>query len=360
MKITVVGCGHGGCAAAASFAKRGHDVSLLKLGSVIHNESFRVIRARGAIQVRGIEGEGCVPLCCVTDRPEEALPGAEVVFIAYVTNHHAEVARRCAPLLRPNQIVVLSPGYCGSLVFSRELLSRGACELPVLAEFETLPFSSRLMGDGTVDIASRNVRHPYSALPGRRTAEIMEPLADMLGECVPRTNVLEVSLHNPNLVIHTVGVLMNAAVIENPRWRFAMYRDGFSPSVWNVVMRLDAEKMDVLEKLGLPRIPYFDEFRLRTFENTNIDGKAGFLHYAAEAPDGPSAIDHRYVTEDVPMGLGLLHVLGKRSATPTPVCDSLIALANAMLPAYDFWSEVGAIDQLLETSLPELHRQVNG
>jgi opine dehydrogenase len=144
------------------------------------------------------------------------------------------------------------------------------------------------------------------------------------------------------------------ALVEGKERRFAMYRDGFSPSVWNLVFRLDSEKMDVLEKLGAPRIPYFEEFKLRTFRDTSIDSLEGFMHYASEAPDGPFAIEHRYVTEDVPMGLGLLHSLGRRVGVPTPVCDSLLVIASALLPSHDFWREARTIEQLWDGTLEDL------
>jgi opine dehydrogenase len=147
---------------------------------------------------------------------------------------------------------------------------------------------------------------------------------------------------------------MNVALVEGKVRRFAMYRDGFSPSVWNLVFRLDNEKMDVLEKLGAPRIPYFEEFRLRTFRDTSIDSLEGFQHYASEAPDGPFAIEHRYVTEDVPMGLGLLHSLGARVGVPTPICDSLVNIASGLLPGRDFWKEARTIEQLWDGSIADL------
>ena len=125
-----------------------------------------------------------------------------------------------------------------------------------------------------------------------------------------------------------------------------MYRDGFPSSMWNVVSSLDDEKMNVLEGLGAPRVTYFDEFKLRTFRDTTIDSFAGFRQYASEAPDGPFSIDHRYVTEDVPMGLGLLHSLGKHLGVPTPVCDSLVTIASTLLPAHDFWAEARTIESL--------------
>ena len=356
MKIAVVGSGHGGCAMAAVMAMRGHDVTIVKLGNSMHVDNFRAMQSSGRIHLTGIEGEGSFPISCVSGDPGQAVAQADLILVYYVANYHSMVADALAPYLHADQTVVLNPGYCGSLLFANALRSAGRPELPLFAEFETLPYSSRITSPGTVSIVSRNVRHPFATYPAGRASELVDHFGPVLGECVPRKHILEVSLHNPNLVIHTVGVLMNAALVESTERRFAMYRDGFSQSVWNVVFRLDEEKMDVLEKLGAPRISYFDEFRLRTFDDITIDPLKGFQHYAGEAPDGPFTVDHRYVTEDAPMGLGLLHSLGKHTGVPTPVTDSLLHLASAMLPNHNFWQEARTIERIWSGSLPDLLR----
>lgn len=354
MKVTIIGSGHGGCAMAGVLAMWRHDVSIVKLSNAIHVNSFRVLQSRKTIQLRGIEEGGEFPLQCVTTNPAEVIPEAELVLIYYVSNYHPIVAKRCASYFHKRQTVVLNPGYCGSLIFIKEMQAVGNSSYPLFAEFETLPYTSRLGSNGSVDILSKNVRHPFATCPASRAHEIVDNFEAVLGECVPRRHLIEVALHNPNLVIHTIGVLMNVSLVESERLRFAMYRDGFSKSVWNVVNKLDLEKMDVLDKLGAPRIPYFDEFRLRTFVDTNIDGLAGFKHYASEAPDGPFTIEHRYVTEDVPMGLGLLHSLGQATGVQTPVCDSLIHLASALLPNHNFWKEARTLDSIWDGTITEL------
>lgn len=354
MKVTIVGSGHGACAIAAVLAKHGHEVSLVKLGTAVHMENFRFLQKHKKIRLSGIEGEGEFDLCQVTRDPAEVIPRAELVLVYYVSNFHSMVAKWICPYLNEAHIVVLSPGYAGTLLFRKEMLMEGNKSFPLFVEFETLPYSSRIEKPGSVMISSRNVRHPFSTYPGSQAQHIASVLQPILGRCVPRTHLLEVALHNPNLVIHTAGVLLNVALVEHPDKKFALYRDGFSNSVWNLIFKLDQEKMDVLEKLGAPRISYFDEFRLRTFEDTSIDSLEGFRHYAAEAPDGPFTVEHRYITEDVPMGLGLLHSLGQATGVPTPICDSLIHIASALLPHHNFWLEMRTIESLWESSIDSL------
>jgi len=353
MEITIVGSGHGGCAMAAVQAMHGHKVNLIKLGSAMHNENFAELRRRGTIQLSGMEGSGEFPLGKVTPEPAEAIPDAELVLVYYVANYHPMVAERLSPYLHRDQCVVLNPGYGGSLLFEKALKAADNDSVPLFAEFETLPYSCRINAPGSVGIDSLNVRHPFAAYPASRSQEFIDRFSPVLGECPPRRHLLEVALHNPNLLIHTIGVLMNVSLVEKEDRSYHMYRDGFPPSMWNLVSRLDEEKMDVLDKLGAPRVPYFDEFRVRTFKEGDVEPKAGFAHYASEAPGGPHSVDHRYVTEDVPMGLVLLHSLGKATGVPTPICDSLVNIANGFLPEYDFWSDGRTMESLWDGSLEE-------
>ena len=49
-----------------------------------------------------------------------------------------------------------------------------------------------------------------------------------------------------------------------------------------------------------------------------------------EGNTGPNTIDHRYITEDIPVGCKIYHDLGKKFGVPTPIIDSMIVLGGAM------------------------------
>jgi len=269
-------------------------------------------------------------------------------LIYYVSNYHAELARALAPHLHQNQTVYICPGYLGSVLFLNELKRLGRSqEAPLFVEGETLPYSCRITSPGSVKIYSRNYGHPIAALPANRVREACNILAPILGEPIPRENIAEVALHNPNLIMHTVGIALNAAYIENANGTFSMYTQGFTPSTWKVANELDAEKMAVLKRIQAKPRSYIEEFKVRTFTNPeNYSEKEAFAIYADSVRDlHTDKVKNRYITEDVPMGLGLLHSLGKHLGVPTPVADAIITLSGTMVES-DYFRQARTVESL--------------
>lgn len=49
-----------------------------------------------------------------------------------------------------------------------------------------------------------------------------------------------------------------------------------------------------------------------------------------EGNTGPDSIDHRYITEDIPVGCKIYHDLGIRYGVATPIIDAMITLGGAL------------------------------
>ena len=91
---------------------------------------------------------------------------------------------------------------------------------------------------------------------------------------------------------------------------------------------LEAEGLQRPDALGV-RQGYMREEDYSTGYST----APGFLGIAAQ-----SALDHRYLTEDVGYSLVFLSDLATRLGVPTPVMDAVIAIASVVL-ARDFRGE---------------------
>jgi len=203
----------------------------------------------------------------------------------------------------------------------------------IFAEAESNFIDGRICAPGEFQVGFRNVRnpigvYPHSALPAAQA------VLDRLGTpFVYLRSVAEAALHNPNMIVHTVGAIMTIPRIEGTNGDYCMYHEAFTPSVWNLLEALDGEKMRVLERLGCEGVPYVEACKFRNSLDEQSDAKAVFFAYAAmpERAKGPLSVRSRYIMEDVPQGLGLLESLGASLGVPTPVCSSLIEIASAAL-----------------------------
>lgn len=332
MNITIVGSGNSGCAHAFCLAKAGHKVSLLKTSHALHDDNFEKLKCQHGIY--GIDNTDqsqekvFVPLDCITRNPEEAFKDAEIVFVLTQSLQHEKVAEYISPYIQGIKAVCIVPGNMGSVYFRRCLPAE-----VVVAEGESTVIDARIMEPGTVNILFRNVRNLISCNPAtdnKKGLQIFHSLFDTYCGC--RTNIVESAMHNPNLVVHTVGTIMSASRIEYSGGEFWLYREGFSPSIWNLIRDLDKEKNEVIEAYGGVACDYIECCKFRNEEDLSKDAKAVFDDYSLNgSPKGPASVHNRYLTEDVPNGLCLLESLAQYKCMPTPVTSSLISIASSLL-----------------------------
>lgn len=332
MKIAIVGAGNAGCAHACKFKENDHEIRLLKTSHSLHDENFEQLLKTKTLQCIDNTQNGkksSYVLDLVTRDPKLAIGGADVVFVVVQTLYHESVAKLIGPYLEEGQLVLVVPGYMGTLFF------RKYCNVDsiIWAEGESTPFDARLVDNCVINILFQNVRNALAFMPAKLADEGLEQ-ANKLANCYKysRKTILESALHNPNLIVHTVGAIMSAGRIEYSKGEFWMYREAFTPSIWHLVEQLDKEKMDVLEAFGSDRLPYLEACKFRNEEDTSQDALTVFQHYAnCGGPKGPSVVRTRFIYEDVPNGLGLLISLGQKVGVETPAAESLTNIASFLL-----------------------------
>lgn len=343
MKISIVGAGNAGTAVAADLSYRGHEVTLVKTSNSLHDDNFNyLLENNGKVRLDDF-GEIKEANISKVTRDLSEIEGSKVVIIYIQTTYHEDVIKRVLPHISEDQILVINPGYLSTAYVLKHAEGKNLTIVEATSSF----IDCRIMKPGEIRVGFRNVRNPLGVYPSDRTEYVKEVMSELGFPFEYVSSVVEAALHNPNLIVHTVGAIMSIPRIEKTNGDYVMYHEVFTPSVWKILESLDSEKMDVIEKLGFERISYVDMAKFRNSLDENLDAKESFFNYASmpTRAKGPVTVDSRYITEDVPQGLVMLEALGKSLDIKTPITTSLIELANAALER-DF-REIGrTIDSL--------------
>lgn len=330
MKIAILGAGNAGCAAAADLTIKGHTVSLIKTSDSIHDDSYNVIVSNNNQITLSENNIDTVCKIQTVTRDISYVAAADVIIVFTQTNYHEALIERFKNYLCDGQIVLFNPGYLSTAY----MLKHKTFDKDItIVEAESSFIDCRIVEPGRVSVSFRNVRNPVGIFPSTKKEKTI-PILDKL-ECnfTYLDSVIEAALHNPNLIVHTVGAIMSIPRIEKTNGDYCMYWEVFTPSVWNILEKLDKEKMDVLEELGCERLSYVEACKYRNSLDDNRDAKEVFMWYAAmpTAVKGPTSVNSRYITEDVSQGLVMLESFASIIDVKTPVCSALINIANAAL-----------------------------
>lgn len=331
MKIAVVGAGNSGCAQTCKLIQNGHAVNLIKTSNSLHNDNFECILSNGYIECLDTTDNNRlfkVKPNLITRDIEDGLRDVDAVIILTQSLQHRDLAPRLARFFRDGQIVFIIPGNLGSIMFKKYTDKN-----VVFVEGESTPYDARIIKPGTVEILFKNVRNAVSFY--NHSDEDKLPMVDALfgRHKYLRSNLVESALHNPNMVVHTIGAIMSASRIERMKGEFWMYKEAFTPSIWNIITILDNEKMAVIRAYGGNNaISYLDACKWRNEEDISQDSLSVFNMYAnTGGPKGPSSLNTRYIYEDVPMELCLLENLAHAKNIETPITSALITIASALL-----------------------------
>lgn len=332
--IAILGAGHGGCAAAADLTRQGFTIRLQSRNAA----RLAPIREQGGLTLKGVF-DGFVPIAHLTQDLGEAIEGADLIMLVVPSVAVGQYARELAPLLKPDQPILINPGHTGGgLHFTAAARAAGYRGALQTGETVTLTYICRMTGPAAVHLYSYTENLAFAGFPGRDAAALFQLLKPVYPRLALASSVLETALTNINAMFHPPGMLMNAGWIEHTHGDFLFYREGITESVGRVTAALDAERMAIAKALHLPAVSFLEAFH-RAGLTTRAAMESGSIARASQesepnrAVKSPPALQHRYVYEDVGYGLVPMAALGRLAQVPTPAMDALITLAELALGA---------------------------
>ena len=329
MKIAVLGGGNGSFAAAGDFALSGHEVRLWRRDA----DQVAAHRAAGSrILVKDHNGQHDVKLALVTTDIAEAVNGVELILCPAPAFAQPDIARLLAPHLRDGQVVFLPPATFGSMIFAQAARDAGNHAKASFAETGTLPWLTRKHGPFEVAITIRAKRLPIGVFPLDQASQALEVIGQAFpGAVEPCGDALSGALMNAGPIIHPPLIVMNAGPIEHfEKWD--IHKEGTQAAIRRVTDALDAERIAVREALGYgaPHFPlahhYAKEGEIWMYGRGSHDR----LTDSGDWRERIVLTEHRYMREDLRLGLSLLVSVAGLAGVATPLAKAFLAIGGAI------------------------------
>jgi opine dehydrogenase len=329
MRIAVLGGGNGSFAAAGDFALHGHDVRLWRRDAAMV-ETHRASGSR--IVVEDAIGRHDVGLALVTADIAEAVRDAELILCPAPAFAQAEIAIRLAPHLRDGQVVFLPPATFGSIILAKAAHDAGNHAAAVFAETGTLPWLARKHGPFEVAITIRAKRLPTGVFPLSASAHALAVIGEAFPEVIePCGDALSGALMNAGPIIHPPLIVMNTGPIEHfERWD--IHKEGTQAAIRRVTDALDAERIAVREGFGYgaPHFPLAHHYASAGEEWMYGRGSHDRLTDSGDWRERIVLTEHRYMREDLRLGLSLLVSAAALAHVSTPLAQAFLAIGGAI------------------------------
>ena len=363
MPVAVIGAGAVGKTCAADCKLAGQQVRLFE-SPEFAEQSLRNIKKTG-IEIDGIQrnyynfkrsGIG-IPDVVTTDI-KEAVRGAGHIIIAAPAFGHEPLFRLMIPHLEDGQVINIFTDNYGTLLLRRLMREANCTKKVIVGGWSSAPYGTRIETVGGFQFPKCGIKYRAislrgAALPANDSDDFLEASAYL--RCldavttgngpVKGNTVLDIGFSNINPVIHVPATILGVSTMENwgkifgdfDKTGYSMYAHALCPSICEVQYRFYGEETTLADTIGvdLDRYEKEDFFNRRSVLSIEYMGRGNMIlpldEPTTESNTGPNSIHHRYITEDVPVGCRVYHELGKAFGVPTPVIDSMIVLAGAMI-----------------------------
>src|SRR5438477_5711642 len=325
--VAIIGAGIGGIYLAAELGILGCKLRLHDLD----DSRLAEIRARGGIDVDGANG-GFAAIERVTTDLAAAVDGADVIVVVTGGNAQETVAASLAPLLRDGQIILLIQGNTGGSLVVRRALDRAGCRARVdIAEMDNYPYSCWRRGPTRIEPIVKKRWLQIAAFPGNRIGAVFPRLSPLFPHAVAAANAVFTGFTNANAMLHVANCVANAGKIDRGE-AYKFYAEGVTPSVARLYQAINAERVAVAAAYGAWVQTVEDWFAhgivvcgavvsvCCRLLKSNSDGPY-------QATGTPASWSHKYIAEDVPVGLMPMQAPGAAAGVPTPPIDAGTRLA---------------------------------
>lgn len=325
LDVTIVGGGHQGLAMAAHLSMCGLKIGLWNRT----RDNIRDIIVSNKIYCSGIYN-GQALIAKASDNIDSVL--SNVIMVTTPSSAHKDIARLLAPRINDTFTVILNPGRTfGALEFKKILIENGCEVLPNIVETQTIVYTCRRMEENNVRIYAMKKNVKITSLNSDKETTFNILPAPIKPYFIYVDNYFDVTLSNMGMILHCAPVLLNIGWIENSRVDFKYYYEGITPTIADLIQRMDDERIAVGKAAGV-NLETITDWLKRTYELTGNDLYECLRNNIFYKDiDAPKTLQHRYIEEDVPNGLCAIESMGKAYGVDVSIISMVIDLADNIM-----------------------------
>mgnify|MGYP006168609243 FL=1 len=328
MEIAVLGGGNGSLAAAADLSSNGHKVRYWRRNS----KAISILKsAQNILRLKDFSGTKNIKISKVTSNISEAIKGAELIVCPIPATGQLDIANLITPHLESKQVVLLPPGSFGSWIMAKSLDNANNKADVSFSESGTLPYLARLNGPQTIAITTRATRLPTGIFPLKNRTHALSVLKKAYPAIEDCGDILSAALMNAGPIIHPPLIVMNAGPIEHFDY-WDIHNEGTQPAIRKVTTSLDNERVKIRKTLGYHthHFPLADHYNPEGEEWMYGNVAHEKLIDSGDWREKLILTEHRYMREDIEIGLAFMVSVAKWANVATPVAEGLLSIGSAV------------------------------
>jgi opine dehydrogenase len=321
MRVTVLGAGAIGPAAAALAASRGHAATLWSPSGRGTEGLGGTLTAEGALN-------GAFPVR-VAATLADALAGAEAALLAVPAYAFPALLPRIAEAAPAGLPLLIAPAASLAPLAFEALRARLGQRAPV-GGLATTPTTARRLAPDRVRIPAIRAAVDIAALPAAAAPDMAALATALFGHACPLApDLLQPALANANPITHAALALANVTRIERAE-SWPQY-ELMTEATCRLMSGLEAERAALAAAYGVVVPPLAEAL------HRSSGVAVGPLHEMGPAiaakgrsVTGPTSMETRYVTEDIPYGLAFYLWLARGRGVAMPLTEATVAVMESL------------------------------
>ncbi|MBW6397156.1 NAD/NADP octopine/nopaline dehydrogenase family protein [Roseomonas sp. HJA6] len=318
MRLAVLGAGAIGPATAALAVSRGHAAVLWSPSGAGTRGLDGILHAEGVL-------EGTFPVT-VAATLEQAFAGADAALLTVPAYAFPVVLPRIAAAIPKDLPLLIAPAASLAPLAVARLRGPGA---PVGA-MATTPLTGRRLAPDRVRVAAIRAEAEMGALPGPAAPQMAALAEALFGNRWPTVpDALAAAFINANPIAHAALALGNVTRIEKQEsWgQYGL----MTPAVCRLMEALGAERDALAARFGhSPPSVAENLHRTNGVPHGPLHEMTAAIERGRGSVAGPTSMETRYVTEDVPYGLAFYLAVAAAIGQPMPVTEGTVTVLETL------------------------------